>query len=118
ESSARNLLNAPDPEPSLDTAPDRLEFAVVSRLMWRLMPFLFLLYIIAYLDRINVSFGVLQMREQLGLSDRVYGRAAGIFFAGYFLFQVPTNLVLEKFGVRRWISALMVTWGVISCLMI
>jgi ACS family tartrate transporter-like MFS transporter len=86
--------------------------------MWRLMPFLFLLYIVAYLDRINVSFAVLQMRGQLGLSDRVYGRAAGIFFAGYFLFQLPSNLVLEKFGVRRWISGLMITWGVISCLMI
>jgi MFS transporter, ACS family, tartrate transporter len=86
--------------------------------MWRLMPFLFLLYIVAYLDRINVSFAVLQMRGQLGLSDRVYGRAAGIFFAGYFFFQLPSNLVLEKVGVRRWISALMVTWGIISCLMI
>jgi ACS family tartrate transporter-like MFS transporter len=86
--------------------------------MWRLMPFLFLLYIVAYLDRINVSFAVLQMRGQLGLSDRVYGRAAGMFFAGYFFFQLPSNLVLEKFGVRRWISGLMVTWGVISCLMI
>lgn len=86
--------------------------------MWRLMPFLFLLYIVAYLDRINVSFAVLQMRGQLGLSDRVYGRAAGMFFAGYFFFQLPSNLVLAKFGVRRWISGLMVTWGVISCLMI
>jgi ACS family tartrate transporter-like MFS transporter len=102
----------------LETAPDRLESAVVSRLMWRLMPFLFLLYIIAYLDRINVSFAVLQMREQLSLSDRVYGRAAGMFFAGYFFFQLPSNLVLEKLGVRRWISGLMVAWGVISCLMI
>jgi len=82
------------------------------------MPFLFLLYIVAYLDRINVGFAVLQMRGQLGLSDRVYGRAAGMFFAGYFFFQLPSNLVLEKFGVRRWISGLMVTWGVISCLMI
>jgi ACS family tartrate transporter-like MFS transporter len=102
----------------LETVPDRLESAVISRLMWRLMPFLFLLYIVAYLDRINVSFAVLQMRGQLGLSDRVYGRAAGMFFAGYFIFQLPSNLVLEKFGVRRWISGLMVTWGVISCLMI
>lgn len=102
----------------MDSSPDHLESAVISRLMWRLMPFLFLLYIVAYLDRINVSFGVLQMRDQLGLSDRVYGRAAGIFFAGYFLFQLPSNLVLEKFGVRRWISALMILWGVISCLMI
>ena len=102
----------------MDTTRDRLESAVVSRLMWRLMPFLFLLYIVAYLDRINVSFGVLQMRSQLGLSDRFYGRAAGMFFAGYFFFQLPSNLVLEKFGVRRWISALMIIWGIISCLMI
>ena len=82
------------------------------------MPFLFLLYIVAYLDRINVSFAVLQMRGELGLSDRAYGRAAGMFFAGYFFFQLPSNLVFEKFGVRRWISGLMITWGVISCLMI
>jgi ACS family tartrate transporter-like MFS transporter len=86
--------------------------------MWRLMPFLFLLYIVAYLDRINVSFAVLQMRGQLGLSDREYGRAAGMFFAGYFFFQLPSNFVVEKVGVRRWISSLMAAWGVISCLMI
>jgi len=101
-----------------DRFEDRLESAVVSRLMWRLMPFLFLLYIVAYLDRINVSFAVLQMRDQLGLSERVIGRAAGMFFIGYFFFQLPSNLALEKFGVRRWISALMVAWGAISCLMI
>src|SRR6202045_3981872 len=99
--------------------PDQsLESAVVSRLMWRLIPFLFLLYIVAYLDRINMSFAVLQMRGQLGLSERMIGRAGGMFFAGYFFFQLPSNLVLEKFGVRRWISGLMITWGVISCLMI
>jgi MFS transporter, ACS family, tartrate transporter len=86
--------------------------------MWRLMPFLFLLYIVAYLDRINVSFAVLQMRGQLGLSDRAYGTAAGIFFAGYFFFQLPSNFALERVGVRRWISGLMIVWGVISCLMI
>lgn len=82
------------------------------------MPFLFLLYIIAYLDRINMSFAVLQMRGQLGLSERAIGRAGGMFFIGYFFFQLPSNLILEKLGVRRWISALMVTWGIISCLMI
>jgi len=86
--------------------------------MWRLMPFLFLLYIVAYLDRINVSFAILQMRGPLHLSDRVYGRAAGMFFGGYFLFQVPSNIVLEKVGVRRWITGLMVVWGVVSCSMI
>ena len=102
----------------MDTTSNRSETAVVSRLMWRLMPFLFLLYVIAYLDRINMSFAVLQMRGQLGLSERAVGRAGGIFFIGYFLFQLPSNLVLEKFGVRRWISAIMIAWGVISCLMI
>lgn len=96
----------------------KLESAVISRLMWRLMPFLFLLYIVAYLDRINVGFAVLQMRDQLHLSDRVYGRAAGMFFAGYFFFQVPSNLVLQTVGVRRWISGLMVVWGLVSCSMI
>lgn len=95
-----------------------MEFAVVRRLMWRLMPFLFLLYIVAYLDRINVSFAILQMRGPLHLNDRVYGRAAGMFFAGYFLFQVPSNIVLEKVGVRHWIAGLMVVWGLISCSMI
>src|SRR5579864_42562 len=105
------------PIPPLQTT-DRIETAVVSRLMWRLMPFLFLLYIVAYLDRINVSFAVLQMRGQLGLSERAIGRAGGMFFIGYFFFQLPSNLVVEKVGVRRWISALMVAWGVISCLMI
>jgi MFS transporter, ACS family, tartrate transporter len=86
--------------------------------MRRLMPFLFLLYIVAYLDRINVSFAILQMRGQLHLSDRVYGRAAGMFFAGYFFFQLPSNLVLVRVGVRRWITGLMVTWGLVSCSMI
>jgi MFS transporter, ACS family, tartrate transporter len=86
--------------------------------MWRLMPFLFLLYIVAYLDRINVGFAVLQMREQLGLGERVIGRASGIFFLGYFFFQLPSNLLLEKISVRRWITGLMVVWGIVSCLMI
>jgi MFS transporter, ACS family, tartrate transporter len=86
--------------------------------MWRLMPFLFLLYIVAYLDRINVGFAILQMRGQLNLSDRAYGNAAGIFFLGYLIFQLPSNLVLHKVGVRRWICALMVAWGLVSCSMI
>jgi ACS family tartrate transporter-like MFS transporter len=102
----------------LEAAPDRLESAVVSRLMWRLMPFLFLLYIVAYLDRINVSFAVLQMGGPLHLTDRVKGLGFGIFFAGYFFFQVPSNLALQRMGVRRWISGLMVIWGIVSCSMI
>lgn len=95
-----------------------MESGVVSRMMLRLMPLLFLLYVVAYLDRINVGFAILQMRSQFRISDADYGRAAGMFFAGYFFFQVPSNLIVEKVGVRRWISLLMAAWGVISCLMI
>lgn len=82
------------------------------------MPFLFLLYIVAYLDRINVSFAILQMHDQLHLTDREYGNAAGIFFIGYVVCQLPSNLILQKIGVRRWITTLMVTWGVVSCCMV
>jgi ACS family tartrate transporter-like MFS transporter len=95
--------------------PTELESSTIRKLFLRLLPFLFLLYIVAYLDRINVGFAALQMRGQLHLTDRMYGRAAGMFFAGYFFFQLPSNLVLERFGVRKWISALMVVWGVVSC---
>jgi ACS family tartrate transporter-like MFS transporter len=94
-----------------------LEKKTVSRLLWRLLPFLFLLYIVAFLDRINVGFAALEMQKQLGLDDRVYGLAAGLFFAGYFFFQLPSNLVLARVGARRWIAVIMVAWGVISCCM-
>src|ERR1700686_2790164 len=91
---------------------------VVSKLTRRLLPFLFLLYIVNYLDRINVGFAALQMKGQLGFSDEVYGLGAGIFFAGYFFFQVPSNLALARFGARRWIAVIMVVWGIISASMI
>jgi D-galactonate transporter len=95
-----------------------IEASVLSRLTWRVVPFLFLLYIVAYLDRINVGFAALQMQEQLKFSDRVYGLGAGMFFAGYFLFQLPSNLVLHRVGARRWIALLMIVWGVIASSMI
>jgi ACS family tartrate transporter-like MFS transporter len=88
--------------------------SLLKKLRWRLLPFLFLLYVVAYLDRINVGFAALQMKTQLGFSDSVYGLGAGIFFLGYFLFQVPANLALQRVGARRWISFLMVCWGIIS----
>jgi len=90
----------------------------VRRLTWRLVPFLFLLYIVAYLDRINVGFAALQMQQQLAFTDAVYGLGAGMFFAGYFCFQVPSNLVLQRVGARRWIASLMMVWGVISAAMV
>jgi ACS family tartrate transporter-like MFS transporter len=95
-----------------------MEETVVRRLTWRLVPFLFLLYIVAYLDRINVGFAALQMQQQLRFTDAVYGLGAGMFFAGYFCFQVPSNLVLERVGARRWIASLMMVWGVISSAMV
>jgi ACS family tartrate transporter-like MFS transporter len=92
--------------------------SLLGKLRWRLMPFLFLLYVVAYLDRINVGFAALQMKDQLRFSDTVYGFGAGIFFAGYFLFQVPSNIVLERVGARPWIAFLMLLWGVISSSML
>src|SRR5258708_9918378 len=91
-----------------------IEAAVVRRLTWRLVPFLFLLYIVAYLDRINVGVAALQMRQQLAFTDAVYGLGAGTFFAGYFFFQVPSNLALQRVGARRWIALLMMVLGVLS----
>ncbi len=95
-----------------------MEGVVVQRMTWRLVPFLFLLYIVAYLDRINVGFAALQMQQQLAFTDAVYGLGAGMFFAGYFCFQVPSNLVLERVGARRWIGLLMMVWGMISASMV
>jgi ACS family tartrate transporter-like MFS transporter len=94
------------------------EARIISKLTWRIMPFLFLLYIIAYVDRINVGFAALQMQHQLGLSDAVYGLGAGMFFAGYLLFQVPSNWMLERIGARRWIAFLIFAWGIVSCSML
>jgi ACS family tartrate transporter-like MFS transporter len=91
---------------------------VISKLTRRLLPFTFLLYIVNYLDRINVGFAALQMRGQLGFSDKVYGLGAGIFFAGYFFFQVPSNLALARLGARKWIAVIMVLWGAVSASMI
>lgn len=110
---AKILQMIPDSPASAEKAKPLLR-----KLRWRLLPFLFLLYVVAYLDRINVGFAALQMKDQLGFSDAVYGLGAGIFFAGYFLFQVPSNLVLERIGARRWIAVLMVLWGVISSSML
>lgn len=97
----------------MNVSVDELKTLLV-KIRWKLLPFLFLLYVVAYLDRINVGFAALQMKDQLKLSDTVYGLGASIFFLGYFLFQVPSNLMLGKVGARRWIALLMVTWGIIS----
>lgn len=88
--------------------------ATLRRVSWRLIPFLCLLYIVAYLDRINVSFAALQMNRDLGLSAVAYGTGAGLFFLGYVLCEIPSNLLLQRIGPRIWIARIMVSWGLVS----
>lgn len=102
---------------SPDVYLERSGSGTYAKVAWRLIPFLFFCYLCAYLDRINVSFAKLQMLQDLGMSDAVYGLGAGIFFVGYLMFEVPSNLLLLKVGARRWIARIMVTWGIISALM-
>jgi len=90
------------------------EKATFDKAAWRLIPFLFLCYIVAFLDRVNVGFAKLQMAPDLKFSDAVYGFGAGIFFIGYFIFEVPSNVILERVGARIWIARIMITWGIIS----
>ena len=88
--------------------------ALYSRIAWRLMPILFIGYIVAYLDRVNVGFAKLQMIGDLKFSESVYGLGAGIFFWGYFFFEVPSNLALDRYGARLWIARIMLTWGLVA----
>ncbi|WP_175719412.1 MFS transporter [Burkholderia anthina] len=101
---------------SLPGASGAFEEATYRKVSWRLTPLLLLCYVVAYLDRVNVGFAKLQMASDLNLSDTVYGLGAGIFFFGYFLFEVPSNIILHKVGARVWIARIMATWGVISIL--
>jgi len=91
-----------------------VEQTAVRKLYWRLLPLAILTYFLCYLDRINVGFAALTMNKDLGLDAATYGMAAGAFFWGYFLFEVPSNLILHKVGARRWIARIMVSWGVLS----
>jgi MFS family permease len=87
---------------------------VIGKIMWRLIPFLILCYFVAYLDRVNVGFAKLHMNQALGLSEAAFGLGAGLFFVGYFLFEVPSNIFLERVGARVWIARIMITWGIVS----
>lgn len=91
-----------------------LEQATLGKVYWRLLPFCFGLYILCYVDRINVSFAALTMNRDLGLDSYTYGLAAGAFFWGYCLLEVPSNIILERVGARRWIARIMVSWGLLS----
>jgi MFS family permease len=96
------------------TADKVLEDVVMRRVFWRLMPFLLTAYLIAYIDRVNVGFAALQMNKAVGIDPKTYGLGAGIFFIGYFILEVPSNLGLEKFGASRWIARIMISWGLVS----
>jgi D-galactonate transporter len=94
--------------------PTPFEEATYLKVTWRLIPLLLLCYIVAYLDRVNVGFAKLQMAGDLGFSDAVYGLGAGMFFIGYFFFEVPSSIILHRVGARVWIARIMVTWGIVS----
>jgi len=100
------------------TSDGSLESTAYHKVDVRLLPFLFLCYILAYLDRVNVGFAKLQMLKELSMSDAAFATGAGIFFIGYFFFEVPSNVLLKKFGARMWIARIMISWGVISACMI
>ena len=93
---------------------DHPSVTAVATLQRRLIPFLFLLYVVAYLDRVNVGFAALEMNRDLGFSAAVYGLGSGIFFVSYTLLEVPSNLMLARIGARRWIARIMLTWGLVS----
>jgi MFS transporter, ACS family, tartrate transporter len=95
-----------------------LEQRTIRKVSWRLLPLIVVIYFVAYVDRTNVSFAALTMNKDLGISAYVFGWGAGIFFLGYFLFEVPSNIVLEKMGARIWIARIMITWGMVSGAMV
>ena len=94
-----------------------IEASTIRAISWRLIPFLVLAYFFSYLDRVNLGFAALTMNADLKFSPLVFAWGAGIFFIGYFIFEVPSNLALEKFGASRWIARIMVSWGIISAAM-
>lgn len=91
-----------------------LEQRIIRKVSWRLLPLIVVIYFVAYIDRTNVGFAALTMNKDLGLSPYVFGLGAGIFFLGYFVFEVPSNVILEKTGARIWIARIMITWGLVS----
>jgi len=107
----------PTPAAALRSAEAALADAALAKVRRHLLPFLFLLYIVNYMDRINVGFASLRMNQDLGFSDQVFGVGAGLFFIGYFIFEIPSNLILARVGARTWIARIMITWGLVAIAM-
>src|SRR6266581_1082648 len=93
-----------------------IEARTIRKLQIRLLPFLFALYVIAFVDRINLGFAALTMNRELAITSQQFGFAAGVFFFGYFLFEIPSNLLLHKIGARIWITRILITWGILATL--
>ncbi len=100
----------------LAIAPASVETRTIHKLRIRIIPFLFLLYIVAYLDRINIGFAALTMNKELAITSQQFGLLVGVFFFGYFLFEIPSNLLLHKIGARIWIARILISWGIIAAL--
>ncbi|MFF7708543.1 MFS transporter [Pseudomonas sp. NPDC007930] len=110
----------PSPAATLATAPSRaalLEEQLYRKVNWRIVPLFICCFLFAYLDRVNISFAKLEMQSDLGFSDSIYGLGASLFFVGYFLFEVPSNMLLHRVGARLWIARIMVSWGITSACM-
>ena len=112
---------APDQDPGGSSptsgTTSELEARTIRKVSARLIPFLIVCYFVAYLDRVNVGFAALTMNTELGLTASMFGFGAGVFFLSYFIFEVPSNLLLDRFGARKWIARIMLTWGILSGLM-
>src|SRR5579864_8694403 len=94
--------------------PERFEQTTRRRIAVRLLPFVFLMYVINYVDRVNVSFANLRMSADLGFSDRIFGLGAGIFFVGYIFFEIPGAIIVERWSARRWMARIMISWGIVT----
>ena len=88
--------------------------ATLQRVTRRIIPFAFICYVVAYIDRVNIGFAAAALQRDLGLSNTVYGVGAGLFFLGYCLFEIPSNLILDRVGARLWIARIMIVWGIVS----
>jgi ACS family tartrate transporter-like MFS transporter len=92
------------------------EERLMNRLRWRIIPFVMFLYIVTIIDRVNIGFAALGMNKDLGISMTVFGTLAGIFFISYFIFEIPSNVILHRVGARMWIARIMITWGIVTIL--
>jgi len=102
---------------STEDGADAIEAATMRRIAWRIVPFLMLCYFVSFVDRVNAGFGALEMNHDLHLSPAAFGFGGGLFFVSYFIFEVPSNLALERVGARRWIARIMISWGIVAAAM-